>query len=210
LRWAGGTGSADCNADIVTISFGLGNCDIPQIRREIDNLVGKRKLIFAAASNGGGNGTRAYPARNDGVFAIHATKGLGERSRLSPPRLKGSAFDNFATLGEAIDSRWKDSDITISGTSFATPVAAAIAANVLEFSRRALIANDDHPEFFDSYQGMGTLFRCLKDKVDGYDYLKPWRPGFWEELRSRGQFLAVCDNLRHVIKYGRRMDEVSR
>lgn len=190
------------------MSFGLGHADIPDIRTVIDDLVGKKKLIFAAASNGGGNGARAYPACSEGVFAIHATTGLGERSTLNPPLWKGEAFDNFSTLGVAVDSQWNNVPLAISGTSFATPVAAAMAANVLEFSRRALTEPGDQPEFFQSYQGMGTLFRCLKSEVDGFDYITPWRIGYWEKLidDSEEQFWGVCDNLRYIIKYGRRKD----
>lgn len=181
--------------------FGIRCADIPAIRVVIDDLVGKDKLIFAAASNDGGNGTRTYPALNEGVFAIHATNGRGEPSGMNPPKEFG---DNFSTLGVAIDSQWKKKELSISGTSFATPVAAAMAANALEFTRRVLTEPDDKPDFFHSYQGMGTLFRCLKDEVHGYDYIKPWQVGYWEKLKDQQQFWKVCDNLRYIIKYGRR------
>lgn len=181
--------------------FGLATTDVPEIREVIDDLVGKGKLIFAAASNGGGNVSRAYPASNDGVFAIHAARGNGERNSMNPPKRFG---DNFSTLGVAIDSQWKGKEVSISGTSFATPVAASIAADVLEFTRRALTEDDDRPEFFHSYQGMGVLFRCLKDEVDGYDYIKPWQVGYWEKLKSEEHFWSVCNNLKYIIKYGKR------
>jgi hypothetical protein len=36
------------------------------------------KIVFAAAGNNtGGNARRSWPARRDGVIAVHATDGLG-------------------------------------------------------------------------------------------------------------------------------------
>jgi subtilisin family serine protease len=106
------------------------------IKPVIERLHDKGKLIFAAASNSGGNGRRAYPAKETGVFAIHATEEDGTSPKdLNAPR--DSSADNFATLGCDISSYWKGEDVFITGTSFAAPVAASIAANGLAFVRRA-------------------------------------------------------------------------
>lgn len=203
MRWAAGNGKDEGNADIITMCFGLGSTSIPDIHTEIKTLVGKGKLIFAAASNGGGNESRAFPANNPGVFAIHAATGIGAKWNRNPPLEHG---DNFSTLGVAIDSKWKGEDVSISGTSFATPVAAAIAANALEFTRRSLIYDDDKPDFFQTFVGMRILFDCLKVEVDGYDYIRPWQKGLWEQLKGdkEKQFLEVCDELRYIAIHGRR------
>ncbi|KAF5593782.1 subtilisin [Fusarium subglutinans] len=136
LEWAGE------QADIINLSFGLGQqCPSPQLKQVLDKLVLDRKLIFAAASNSGGNRSRPWPANHPGVFCIHVTNERAVPNLNMNPVAK-STMDNFATLGENIQSYWQGEERCISGTSFATPVAAAIAANILEFARRNLRADE--------------------------------------------------------------------
>lgn len=142
----------------------------------IERLSDQGKLIFAAASNSGGDGRRAYPAKEVGVFAIHATKAGGSSpENLNPPR--DGAPDNFGTLGCSIPSRWNRNDVYITGTSFATPVAAAIAANVLSFVRRAPPSRQ--PQYFFGYTGMRRLLTHLSSQVDKHDYIRPWKDGMF-------------------------------
>ena len=49
---------------------------------------------------------------------------------------------NLTTLGAAVESEWKSKKVYKSGTSFATPVAAAFAANILEFANFKLEEED--------------------------------------------------------------------
>ncbi|KAI1478324.1 subtilisin-like protein [Daldinia eschscholtzii] len=65
----------DCGADIIVMSFKLGQAPIPVLQALISNLVRQNKLIFASASNSGGNEERAFPAREPGAFAIHVSDG---------------------------------------------------------------------------------------------------------------------------------------
>jgi len=112
-----------------------------ELERAIERAQVARVLIFAAASNGGGNNDRAYPARERHVFCIHSTDAKGTRSRFSP-----TAEDyvyNFASIGEAVESFWpthlcadgEQAVRTKSGTSYATPIAASIAAFLLLYAR---------------------------------------------------------------------------
>lgn len=150
------------------------------MRPIIDRLVNKGKLIFAAASNSGTNGKRAYPAKQEGVFAIHALTEDGRSpGNMNPPPDK--ILDNFATLGYRIPSRWKGSDKLISGTSFSTSIAVAIAANLLEFIRQAPHVHAANPHYFFSYNGMRHLLSRISglSASSNYQYIRPWMDGMF-------------------------------
>ncbi|KAF2018140.1 hypothetical protein BU24DRAFT_449662 [Aaosphaeria arxii CBS 175.79] len=143
-------------------------------------------LIFAAASNGGGNTTRDYPARDKHAFCIHSTNAYGNRSDFSPTALENAC--NFATIGEAVRSAWPESlythtgkmwdrtfELHKSGTSFATPIAASIVAFILLFAKLHL--QDDDVESLKRHSTMESILleisapkRGVK-KRDEYDYL---------------------------------------
>ncbi|CCT63237.1 related to thermostable alkaline protease precursor [Fusarium fujikuroi IMI 58289] len=177
LEWAGE------HADIINLSLGLGQlCPSPRLKKVLDSLVLNRKLIFAAASNSGGNRSRPWPANHPGVFCIHATNQRGNTNRDMNPTAQHEK-DNFATLGENIESYWMGEKRCISGTSFATPIAAALAANILEFARRNLSADEAHN--LQAYGPMRKLFRQKmtdNGKSKGqYHYIKPWSNQLWGE-----------------------------
>ncbi|EHK48574.1 hypothetical protein TRIATDRAFT_53348 [Trichoderma atroviride IMI 206040] len=191
LTWVS---SDECRADIIVLSFGLGQN--PNIKSSIKGLVEAGKIIFAAASNDRGNEPRAFPASQDGVFGIHVSDGKGNRVGMTPAPVRG---DNFSTLGNAIDSWWDGEDVYISGSSFATPVAAAIAANALEFIRHNFASDRDCAKYFYTPLGMRELFRCLSDRIDGYDYVKPWKKHLWD---NETQPEDTCSALRDIKTYG--------
>ncbi|KAL8407909.1 hypothetical protein RB594_006639 [Gaeumannomyces avenae] len=145
--------------DIISISLGYpeseyekckpGTCGEPkecQILKDTIFANSKDVLIFAAASNGGANQGRAYPASDDKVICIHSTSSLGRQSDFSPDAEISPAI---ATVGEAVESWWPNHLSTDpdpdaegikhkSGTSFATPIAAAMAANLIRYARAHL------------------------------------------------------------------------
>ncbi|EWG35898.1 hypothetical protein FVEG_14583 [Fusarium verticillioides 7600] len=175
LEWAGE------QADIINLSFGLGQqCPSLQLERVLDKLVLNRKLIFAAASNSGGNRSRPWPANHPGVFCIHATNERAVPNLNMNPVAK-SSVDNFATLGENIQSYWQGEERCISGTSFATPIAAAMAANILEFVRRNLRVDEAYA--LQAYGPMRRLFRYkMTDNGEtngAYHCIKPWSDQLW-------------------------------
>ncbi|CVK84419.1 related to thermostable alkaline protease precursor [Fusarium proliferatum] len=180
LEWAGE------QADVVNLSFGLGQlCPSLRLKKVLDDLVRRRKLIFAAASNSGGNGSRPWPANHPGVFCIHTTNQRGNTNRDMNPTAMYTK-DNFATLGEDIESYWMGKERCISGTSFATPIAAAMAANILEFARKNLSA--DEANALQAYGPMRRLFRNkMTDNGEAngvYHYIKPWSDRLWSEQAS--------------------------
>ncbi|KAH0420861.1 hypothetical protein CcaCcLH18_13765 [Colletotrichum camelliae] len=181
LVYAGSAAGAD--ADIINLSFGLDEAAKSMISPEIESLVDRGKLIFASASNSGGNGRRAYPAKETGVFAIHATNPEGTSPEgLNPPCISSEGVYNFATFGYQVPSRWNGRDTYITGTSFATPIAAAIAANVLDFVQRApLKIQFTNPRYFFSFGGMRSVFVRLSSRMGNYDYIRPWNEGMFED-----------------------------
>jgi hypothetical protein len=174
LTWAGE------NADIINLSWSLGSME-PEgtgLNRLIKELVNSRKLIFAAASNAGLNEDRPWPANRPGVFCIHATDEDGiidDRMNLEAT----DKYDNFATLGCGIRSYWDGKPVSIRGTSFAAPVAAAMAANILEFMRRTRpgIGQD-----YMNFKRMSELFRDMtgNQTKGSYHKLRPWKTGLFD------------------------------
>lgn len=173
-------------ANIISMSLGLGIRDT-EIDMAIQAAVNANISIFAASSNEGGNKTRAWPARRShGVICIHASDGKGNDSEINPtPLVKG---DNFTTLGIAIPSKWKGSPLSISGTSFSTPIAAALAADVLEFARHRCSLSKHQQDKLHRYDGVRQVLALMLEEGagtrGGYDYVWPfhlWKPGQSDE-----------------------------
>jgi hypothetical protein len=125
-------------------------------------------LIFAAAGNWGLNRDPAFPAQQRGVFCIYASDGNGSRENINR---KDEGNCSFTTLGVAIPSRWKEEDTFVTGTSYATPIAAAIAASILEFARREMDLDVYYWRMLTSYQGMQKVFNLLSTKDAYYKYV---------------------------------------
>lgn len=136
----------------------------------------KGVIMFAAASNEGANCPVAFPARHPVVFCINSTDGQGVSSSFSPPPQRNQ--DNFAVLGEAVLSIWprdlkQGLEQRKSGTSIATPIAAGIAALVLEFVRQEPPLVSQTLKL--RYSEMRSIFNLMVFKgTGGHDYLVPW------------------------------------
>lgn len=128
------------------MSFGWPSSDFDghdEMQGAIDRAYSKQTLMFAAASNNGGNLGRAYPASSSHVICVHSTDTLGNRSNFSPTPERDHM--NIATVGESIRSAWpsslcdnvryEDCLVSRSGTSYATPILAGIAAFFLQYAR---------------------------------------------------------------------------
>ncbi|KAI8713078.1 hypothetical protein NCS52_01251100 [Fusarium sp. LHS14.1] len=140
-----------------------------------------RKIVFAAAGNHGGNRRIGWPASRKGVIAIHASDGLGTPTNINPT--PDRTDDNFATLGRDIEIEvaLKNGEYEkkyVTGTSFATPIAAAIAANVLEFSRHKLHLTLDRKRTLYTGPCIRRIFKKMAERRGDYDYLQPWT--LWE------------------------------
>ncbi|KAI1086170.1 peptidase S8/S53 domain-containing protein [Rostrohypoxylon terebratum] len=157
------------------------------------------KIVFAAAGNRGlyekvfqADKLPAWPASKKGVIAVYATNGSDRRIGASPadPAIKKDL--KLATLGHGIKMRWPDSenlgkfkDIYISGSSFATPIAAGTAANVLEFVNRRLEMPDFKRARFHSHDKMADIFKELSvcDK-EGFNFVHPLE--MWQRAYRKG------------------------
>ncbi|KAI3527046.1 pfs domain-containing protein, partial [Colletotrichum filicis] len=124
--------------NIIVISFGFTK-SIAEIHQEIQRAAQHGVLVFAAASNGGNNEGIAWPAREDNVICVHSADGHGNRSPFTPIAEGNS---RLMTLGECVSSSWppklnssQPGRQVMSGTSCAAPIAAAIAAIVLDYAR---------------------------------------------------------------------------
>ncbi|UKZ49883.1 hypothetical protein TrVGV298_004136 [Trichoderma virens] len=161
--------------DIISMSFGFPACDMydyQELEDALANAQAKRVLLFAAASNSGGRQGHAYPARDQNVIAIHATDTYGNPSTFSPTAIGHD--DNFATVGQAIESAWpvdlcdKTSNPQSlqckSGTSFATPIAAGIAAFLLMYAK---IHFPGKANALKSRQRMQALLKQVAEKEVG-------------------------------------------
>jgi len=107
--------------------------------------------ILAAASNEGSRYGIAWPARDPSVICIHAADGYGSRCNFTPTSEEGR---DFSVLGCAVKSFWpthlgKGEQVLRTGTSSATPIAAAIAANFLEYIGARILKQPGRSRFME-------------------------------------------------------------
>ncbi|OBT39280.1 hypothetical protein VE00_10597 [Pseudogymnoascus sp. WSF 3629] len=162
-----------CNnkVHIISMSFGLDNRDT-DIDKAISIAYNSGITMFAAAANNGGNKPRAYPSnKHNTVICIHASDGGGNRAKINPsPVVKQH---NFSTLGISIESRWERKKVQISGTSFATPIAVALAADVLEYARYKCLLSEYEQQCLYHFNGIVQILQLMSKERQGYDYIMP-------------------------------------
>lgn len=157
------------------MSFGFAE-GIAAIQPEIDAAINNNVILFAAASNDGGNSGRAYPAWQDGIICIHSTDGYGNKSRYNPTPQND---ENFSIVGEYIKSAWPDPNNAsttkrMSGTSFATAVAVGLTALVLDWSHQCMPGLNSFIKLR-SYSGLRRILRLMSQERDaGYRYISPF------------------------------------
>ena len=164
------------------MSFGIREYH-ERIKIAISNALHNNILMFAAASNDGGNLGRSFPAKYPGVFCIHATDGNGNPSTFNPTADEKDV--NFSLLGENVSSHWPagkkgHNDVVniMSGTSVATPIAAGLAASIISFvwqQERDLPAGRDSLGSWikDVHAIDAILKHMVKQRRVGYDYITP-------------------------------------
>ena len=192
--------------DIITLSFGFDRC-VECIENAIRLADRRGVLVVAAASNSGGNRPIAWPARMDQVLCINAADAFGNPCDFTPTYRSHS--DNFSVLGKSVKPCWPDhlgegTTKEKSGTSTATPIAAGIAAIVLDFMRITLserleIIPDDEIAIYRKLRttaGMRSIFRLMADQRANYDYVVPWKL-----LDKQGlKVSTVHDNILQILK----------
>ncbi|KAM0425638.1 hypothetical protein ACHAPT_009170 [Fusarium lateritium] len=192
IRWAIGL-----DVHIINMSFGMSSPN-EAIRGAIRAAESAGIICTVAASNYGGNETRSFPAKMDQVLCIHAGDGNGNKSGLNPTPLDWR--DNISTLGVCIPSEWEGEEGQyVSGTSYAAPVAAGIAANVLRFVQYAtdqgLMTQPQRMSAF-SCSGMRHMLLAMRERRDGYDFVMPWRR-MWSDGSTE---LDVVSKVKEALK----------
>lgn len=200
----------DCDADIISISLALSE-EHYDIDKELNQALkptsrdAKEKLVFAAAGNWGAYKSRAWPARKQGVIAVHATDGSGKGTKFNPNAQNDL---NISTLGKNIEMKWPDlanpgkyKNVYISGSSFATPIAAGIAANVLEFARHRLELSQPKKNRLYSHHGMVKILKEMSCHRGDYDFLHPL--DFWRKAIRGGDWkgkILPSDNSENICE----------
>lgn len=159
-----------------------------KIQCKIKNASEEGTVIFAAAGNSGGNERVAYPADQDEVICVGSSDGRGNKSSFTPMRTGSESNWRFITLGERVISAWPgtspDESRIRSGTSYATPIAAAIAGAVLDFMIFKLWVENEgsHPRRLlrkfklSSKKAMRMILSKMARRTPGgYYYIVPWK-----------------------------------
>ncbi len=162
--------------DIIVMSFGFGR-EIDTLSDAIDHAASEGVLMFAAASNDGKNRPSgpAWPASKTGVICVHSADGYGNPSLFTP-----SPQDSMriAVLGECVRSAWPEKlkvpnhHKFMSGTSCAAPIAAGIAAVILDYARGFL--DEQEWKRLRRYDSMRRMFKEYSDNTNGYWWIKHW------------------------------------
>jgi hypothetical protein len=160
------------------MSFGFDE-EHPELYDAIQHAAHQNVLMFAAASNDGKNRPDgvAWPARHESVICVHSGDGNGNPSDFTP-----AARDNMRVmvLGECINSasprhlKHVGDHHLMSGTSCAAPIAAGIAALILDYARVFL---EQHEwEKLRRVQSIRRVFQLLKDSESRSEYwwIKHW------------------------------------
>lgn len=126
----------DAGVDIINISMGSSG-DSAVLRAAIQKAIDAGVMIFAPTGNSGLNYV-FYPAANEGVVAIGAVDRNGS----------ALAFSNYgdavavAAPGYGLNSAWvEDGAVSVSGTSFSSPIIAGLIAATMTESGGKLSAN---------------------------------------------------------------------
>ncbi|WYZ36240.1 hypothetical protein EsH8_XI_000123 [Colletotrichum jinshuiense] len=169
------------NVDIISMSFGCNYYD-GDIAKAVSLCLKPRDipppLLFAAAGNYGLNNRRAFPSSERNVICVYALDGKGGPNTINPPRHNEP---NFATLGCGIELNWGSSATHKSGTSYATPIMAAIVANYLDWLGFYKGKEDGFSlEEYDQLRSEGQVRHVLEKYMTAYEpedklhFIAPW------------------------------------
>jgi hypothetical protein len=146
------------------------------VEAAINDAVRRGIIVLAATHNEGLNEEIRFPATLSNVFCIGAADGNGGTPTSNPRQGKR---EKFAALGIAVTGAGpspiaRENHETVyrrDGSSVATPVAAGIAANLLEYINQFII-----PEPTKIREYIRSLFlHMTADRSRAYYYLLPWK-----------------------------------
>jgi hypothetical protein len=174
--------------DMIVMSFGFGE-EHQLLDDAIQHAAYKKVLMFAAASNDGKNrpGGVAWPAHDDSVICVHSGDGGGNPSKFTPEARDGM---RVMVLGECVNSaspphlKHLGDHHLMSGTSCAAPIAAGIAALILDYAKGFL---EQHEwEKLRRVSSIRRMFGRMKDPMSQSEYwwIKHW--AWFQPKRDEG------------------------
>ena len=192
-----------------------------EVHQALNHAYAKGVVMLAAASNDGSNPILpiAYPARQLGiVLCINSSDSWGNKSTFNPP--PAAHRDNFSILGECVLSTWpeqiaagnviRDPDEThvgtwkrLSGTSVATPIAAAVAVSLIQF-KDLYSSRISRYQLLESFNGIRQLFaRMTLDKsfltLGGFDSIRPWEILHYDSWKREDSISGkISDELKKI------------
>lgn len=178
------------------------------IKAAIRDAFYKGIIILAAASNSGVNPRFpiSFPANVRQVICIHSSDGDGNPSGRNPPTTPDC---NLAILGEGVAAAWprhlymerQDNLRVASGSSVATPIAAGLAALIIEYASQG----GEEPEVVSGWtrlrhsDEMRKMFKSMARERAGYQSIAPSSLFNYhgEEMHQRvcGRITDVLDSL---------------
>lgn len=197
---------------MIVMCFGFDE-PITVIRNAIERASKAEKppLFFAATRNDGAHRRIAWPARDPLVIGVSSTAGDGDASPFNP--LDKDAHPILYAFGEGVpisvttpSEPQKQYTKYISGTSYATPVAAGLAANLLGCVR--MMVNTSSPEDQHMYKhlpleiqrlsGMLAVLRhrMCKEHNSGISSLLPWDFLTQSQLENNKLLEQVSETLK--------------
>jgi subtilisin family serine protease len=175
IEWA-----IEQQVDVISMSFGW-NHEMAEVGEQIDHARAKGILLFAAASNDGDFTPKhgVYPASHHLVYCIYSCRGMGNSSEFNPRFTDDAAKFMFPGEDLAIlesNNKPVTGSARQSGTSFATPIAAGIAAMILDLARLTLRDSGEVERRLKKVEGMTTIFRAMSAGIrdGGYYHVQPW------------------------------------
>lgn len=170
-----------------------------------------RKVVFASA---GGNCGRlenvSWLAKSCGVIPVHATDGYGHPHGREPgeegPRNSVGSFAFKIRVDEYFKTRKLPT--YISGSSFATPIAAGIAASLMEIYHQDVIPSSWRSRYVPLLHGTKFIHSLLEEigrYKGGHIFVQPWT--FWDDsLRKSDDYEGNWmepgsrDNIKEILK----------
>ncbi|KAI0137788.1 ankyrin [Hypoxylon sp. NC0597] len=200
IDWAIGN-----HVDLINMSFGYDSAP-EEVEEALKRAQQNKILVFAAMSNGGSLKEPKWPAREE-IYAIgiHSCDGNGTKSGFTP--LSRLSADNFMTTGENVVTHWpkeKGGPFRLdNGTSFATPVAVAMAALIFAFVeqkvckiQRAKAQELVKLEKLHENHGMRALLRSISSSNANPGYHTIWPELLWIDLHIRYKMTKEKDKCR--------------
>ena len=191
------------------MSFGFRRAD-HEVDEALKSARDKGILVFAAMGNEGMYENAGWPARDSNVaIGIHSSVETGKRgSSFTPELVKKNS--NFMVTGEGIIAHWLTAKgggfRPVEGTSFATPIAVAMAALILAFANQKLCGDlrkksgkQVKVEELWQIQGMSKMLEAISKKsTDGYLWINPKL--LWAEYSDDGDEDTVVAVREHGWK----------